>query len=215
MSPLVISFYTEDLYQDLARRLGTSCKAFGLDHDIRKRQDRKSWISNCAQKPLHILEMLNEHDRDLLWVDADAEFVSEPVGLDADCDFGFFITTWQRYMSGTLLIRNTEASHSLVRDWVEQQRRNPKKMDEETMRDVVAGREGIKTVQLDPGYLYVFDIWKIEYPQCKPIVLHKMASRLFIAKYSPFTPDRTVNHMRRRSGGIHPDVKSARNELCS
>ncbi len=209
MTPLVISYYTDELYLHLANRLCASCQSFGLEYDIGRRKDAGAWLSNCAQKPSFILDMLEEHGRDVLWVDADAEFVGEPVGLDADCDFGFFITTWQRYMSGTLLIRNTEASHSLVRDWIEQQRRNPKKMDEETMRDVVVGRGGIKTAQLDPGYLYVFDIWKIEYPQCKPIVLHKMASRLSIAKYKPFTPDRTVNQIRRWSGGIHPDVKSA------
>ncbi len=215
MKPLVISYYTDALYESLARRLGESCSRYGLEHDIRKRGCRGEWIRNCAQKPTHIMEMLEEHDRDVLWVDADAEFVGEPIGLDVECDFGFFITTWQRYMSGTLLIRNTEPTRRLVQDWIGQQRKKPDAMDEETMRDVVVGREELRTVQLDPGYLYVFDIWTFEYPDVKPIVLHKMASRLFIEKYRSLKPDRTIAHLRSRSGGVHPDVKGAVRELRS
>ncbi len=208
MTPLVVSFYTNELYGRLASRLAHSCEAFGLDHDIRAREARNDWISNCAQKPLHILEMLNEHDRDLLWVDADAEFVSEPVGLDVECDFAFFITAWHRYMSGTLLIRNTDASRSMVADWVACQSSRPGDMDEMTMRTVVEDMgDDLATVQLDPGYLYVFDIWPVEYPMCKPIVLHKMASRALIPK---FHPDRSVIPV-----GVHPDVKEGSDELCS
>jgi len=210
VKPLVISFYTDELYSRLASRLARSCEAYGLGVEIEEREDLGSWVANCGQKPTFILGMLEFHDRDVLWVDADAEFVSEPVGLDEqEGDLGLFITKWNLYMSGTLLFRNTVASREMLGGWIQEQKRFLDLPDEKTMRAVLERGGAVKTGQLSPGYAYVFDVWPHRYPDCKPIVLHKQASRIHEMAQRRFRPDRRV-----RSEGIHPEVREF-NELCS
>ena len=210
MMPLVVSFYTDDLYRRLAARLSASCRRFRLEYDIYKRADLGSWVLNCGQKPTHILAMLDLYDQDVLWVDADAEFVSEPVGLDGqEGDLGLFITEWNLYMSGTLLFRNTVASREMLNGWIQEQKRFLDLPDEKTMRAVLERGGAIKTWQLSPGYAYVFDVWPDRYPDCKPIVLHKQASRIHEMAQRRFRPDRRAG-----SEGVHPEVREF-NELCS
>ena len=205
MIPLVVSFYTGGVYRHLADRLAESCESYGLECEIEQREDLGSWVFNCGQKPTCILGMLEFYDRDLLWVDADAEFVSEPGDLDLDCDLGFHLTQNERHMSGTLLIRNTEASRVMLEAWIEQQALFPNVPDEDGMRVVIRGSETLRTAQLDPGYVYVYDVWKDRYPDCKPIILHKQASRLYIERARRFRPDRRL--VKPPGDGIHPQVK--------
>jgi len=210
MMPLVVTFYTNELYSHLASRLAQSCAEYGFEIDVSERPDLGSWVLNCGQKPLHILTRLELHDRDLLWVDADAQFVSEAWGLDLDCDLGFFLSPGDRYMSGTLLVRNTKPMRAMLEEWVEQQNQFPDVHDEDGMRAVIKRGHNLKTAQLDPGYLYVFDVWEKLFPRCKPIIMHKQASRLYLnpRAVQRFRPTRGIRT------DIHPEVRSL-NELCS
>jgi hypothetical protein len=77
----IISFYTENgIYPEMAKRLISSCDKLNLKHDIRKVEDRGSWVKNCAYKSFFVYERLMEmHDGEcVLWIDSDAVVKRSP-----------------------------------------------------------------------------------------------------------------------------------------
>ncbi len=202
----VISFYTNGLYERLSQCLVRSCATFGLDVVVQHRADMGSWARNSGQKPKFILEMLESHKCDLLWVDADAEFVSCPGSLDhLDCDFGAH-RTLRRYIGGTLLVRNRKATKVMLMEWIAEHERRLEVPCDKVMQ-VALEKCSLEIGQLDPEYVYVFDVWKIRYPDCKPVILHKQASRIRGALLRSFKPDR------RSKTAVHPEVRRFDREL--
>ena len=92
LKTLVTSFWSDlegSFYKQAARVLQKKCGALGIEYDIRPRPPRANWLRNCNMKPSHILEVLEQRKRPVLWVDADSNLVSVPVAVDAlDCDVG-------------------------------------------------------------------------------------------------------------------------------
>ncbi|CAL8974051.1 hypothetical protein TESS_TESS_00575 [Tessaracoccus sp. O5.2] len=82
--PVVISFAAgAPEYHIEADRLARSCEALGLEHDI-EHLDLPSdfdWSQICRYKTQFYARKLREHQRPVLWVDADTQFVGVPAAL--------------------------------------------------------------------------------------------------------------------------------------
>lgn len=125
--PLVVSFYTVDTpYEDEVKYLIASCQKFGIEYDIEGIPSSGSWEMNCAFKPLFILKKLEQLNRPLLWVDADAVFMREMEVVDAfSKDLGVRMYDCSddhrsRIVSATVFINSTPAAKQVVRLWAEE-----------------------------------------------------------------------------------------------
>jgi len=183
MIPLIVSFHTGGPYAALAAQLEASVRRFEYECSIVEIASRGDYWLNCAMKPGFLAEAMEKHDRDLLWIDADAAIVAE---LDAGIFTGRFDVRvayfYGRFSSGTIFLRNTAATRRFLAEWTRRQALSPSRPDEDVMGDVLrSGVEGLQVDLLPPGYLYVFDVWKKLYRnRLKPVILHKQASRASI-----------------------------------
>lgn len=77
----IVSFYTtEPHYRKMARKLENSCKKFNIPSIIKERKSSGSWVQNCAQKPLFILEQTSSIPKNeyIIWLDSDSEIIEKP-----------------------------------------------------------------------------------------------------------------------------------------
>src|SRR5271169_2287732 len=77
--PLVVSFFTDELYRRECWGLARSCQALGLSYEIEDANNLGTWVANTNYKPVCLLAASKRHpDRDLLWLDADARVLRMP-----------------------------------------------------------------------------------------------------------------------------------------
>jgi hypothetical protein len=167
-----------------------------METDIQEMPDQGSWVRNCAMKSAFISKMLKHHKRTVVWIDADAVIVDlrAPFWLgDFDVSAHRLDNQGGRYCSGTVVVQDTEGSAEFLERWEARQAELPDEPDEHVMTKVIEAMPELKVDNLAPEYLYVFDIWKRWYPDVKPGIIHKQASRAF----------------RHRSRSAHPDVIAA------
>jgi len=117
ISPQGIELY----YTECAKNLKKKFDEFGLRYDIRELPERENhYMLNCLKKPGFILDMLNELDEPLIWIDVDS-IMQRPPALMDDCttDCGFVIrehVTNTPYC-GLLYFDNTPATKKFLEDW--------------------------------------------------------------------------------------------------
>ena len=77
MKTEVISFFSDvderTYYSDHADRLIIECNELGIPYDIQEKPSLGDYQSNCLSKPQFILDMLEEMQQPLLWMDIDSE----------------------------------------------------------------------------------------------------------------------------------------------
>jgi len=180
--PLFVTFWTDDYYQEQTERLAASCRAWGVDLQAFHVDDRGSWVLNCAAKAEVVLTALDEFpDRDLVFVDADAELVRAPtLFLDLEADVAAHLKDGQELLSGTVYFRNCEATRRLVRRWIALGRDQVDAWDQKTLWTALqeAQATGLLFRQLPPEYTFIFDTMARAYPDAEPVILHHQASRL-------------------------------------
>lgn len=159
MSPIIVSFYTDDWrYPKYAIELKAQCMSLGLDHHIERRPSAGGYIQNCCQKPLFILECLERFQRPVLWLDVDASLESRPAFFDGlDCDFAArrmnpaHRTRW--WHVGTMFWACTPAALEFVREWVA---RTGDMTDESSLDQTFKGRDWpLRCVDIPPEYFVI------------------------------------------------------------
>ena len=121
----VIAYYTLS-YKEQAKRLVSSLMKYSLDFYVKIYEDRETWAQNCQIKPEFILECLETFDEDLLFVDADAEFVRQPpMDYLSGENLGVYILAWrnpdnpehleQELISATIWIPNNPQNKRLIK----------------------------------------------------------------------------------------------------
>lgn len=72
----IVSFYCDvdnsTYYSDSAKKLSAACDSLGISYDFRNINHSDTWIENTRFKPSFILQMLNELNEDLIWLDIDS-----------------------------------------------------------------------------------------------------------------------------------------------
>lgn len=187
--PLVISCYTVNtLYQLEVQGLLQSCIHWGIEHCIEGVPSLGSWELNCGYKPFFILEKLMQHQRPVLWVDADGVFVSKPewisafegdlsVRMNDDCPDGHL----SKVVSSTVYVNWTKKGVDLVKRWAEEcyvQLNNPDRQyeywDQAGLRDVIfSPGHGGSVIPLPHTYAKIFD----QKGESLPVIEHFQASR--------------------------------------
>lgn len=78
MQATFATFYTDDNYLEIARRLERCCDFFNLPFQLIKGVDYGSWQKNCNQKPRLLAELRADISGPIVWMDADCVIHSKP-----------------------------------------------------------------------------------------------------------------------------------------
>ena len=93
--PIVVSLYSgHDYYRRAADRLRSDCERLNVESDIVELEniDDLDWIAICRRKVPFFLEMMNRHQRPILWLDADSRIGEWPGVFDGQtCDLAGFL----------------------------------------------------------------------------------------------------------------------------
>lgn len=168
--PLVVSYYTKNTaYEKEAQELITSCKKFGLEYDIVAVPTRGSWSANCCYKPEFLLEKLEQHQRPLIWTDADSIFVQKPLLFDeCHADVALRINDnvahddKAKILSSTLFFNNTASAKKLLQLWKKECERHLAQhdmvLDQVCLRKVILHYPTIVEMKRLPlSYVYAVD----------------------------------------------------------
>lgn len=191
--PLVVSYYTKGTpYEEEVEGLRESCKQFGIECLIEGLEPQGSWAENCAIKPYFLRKMMQELDRPLLWVDADAVFL-QPMAFE---EFMFSDLSLLRYeedsdvrfsvAAGTVFINATEGGKKSLDLWchyadtIRQMEGNaPPYMDQVSLYLVFLSKPPIALAPLPLRYCKIFDRDVDGLSLDEVVIEHRQASRRF------------------------------------
>lgn len=184
--PLIVGYYTPDGYAQEAKRLRASLERFGLEHVLTPIANVASWSHAVMYKPTFLGEMLSAARKPILYVDADAEFMSVPDwGLLEHVDVGWHEFKRNRhaemeFLTGTMYLAYTPEVQTFVADWAARTRdfawhSTP---EQASLKAVWPAHEKalVKRV-LPPSWTYIFDDFRECYSGVEPVILHHQASR--------------------------------------
>jgi hypothetical protein len=191
--PLIISFYTEGTpYQLEALSLISSCNELGIEIEVDSMIPQGSWERNCAIKPFFIRHKLQQRQRPVFWVDADAVFRKRPdFSFLQQCDLSFremkrFSHDRRfRYCSGSLFINYTPKGLAFVDKWCAycqkkiDMNEDLKFLDQVSLVDLIEAGEDVKIHPLPISYVKIFDLDAHEVAPGEVVVEHYQASRKY------------------------------------
>lgn len=131
----VIAFYTPN-YESVVEVLSASAQKHGIDLELTRYEDRGTWEENCGIKPEFIYEMMNEHQCDLFYVDADAEFLSAPDFSEFEGEHRLSVGCEQIHppkweiLTGAMFIPYNDMTLAIVKGWMRHCQNNPMEWDQ-------------------------------------------------------------------------------------
>lgn len=173
LPPLVVSYATPE-YETELDGLRATLVAHGLPHRLVRRPSLGSWARNCAQKATVLAEALAsvEDGRLVAWLDADSRVIARPDVLwSLDCDVARHLLRGREFLSGTLLLRNSEPVRRLVDAWISGCHAAPTEWDQRVLARVIDGR-GLVVADLPVEYVRL--PWMTD---VAPVIEHRQASR--------------------------------------
>lgn len=193
MSYVVVSYYTKDTpYEKDAAFLKKSCIRLGLKHDIQPIANLGAWDKNCAYKPDFLLKMLDKHQQDVVWTDADSFFLKHPFYFDTpNYDLALKIysdlpnSSIHKMVSATMYLKNCNKIKLLLKNWskgcIRKKPLIPKTeslFDQAVLKDILLKTK--HTVDYKPlpfSHCKVFDSDLDHELDAKNIILHTQGSR--------------------------------------
>jgi|Laugresu1bdmlbsd_1035121.scaffolds.fasta_scaffold04034_6 hypothetical protein len=171
----ILSGYTLNTpYENEIKFLIESLKKFNFSCDhIVPYKNQGTWEKNCQYKAIIIKEKLKELKKPVVWLDADAVIVKNPILFEnikedmASCQW------YGGLISGTLYFKNNEKINEVINEWIELNEQNPKEWDQKTLTRVAKNKEiSIKILPLS--------YCKIDYFKTKnAFIMQNQASRRF------------------------------------
>jgi hypothetical protein len=170
----IISGYTIGTpYEQEIQYLIESMKKFNFSCDhIVPYNNQGTWEKNCQYKAIIIKEKLKELNKPVLWLDADAVILKDPVIFekikeDIACAF------WYGVVSSTLYIKNNDNTKIVIDEWITLNEKKPKEWDQRTLTEVLKDKT-ISIKKLSHSYC------KIDYFKANdPFIIQNQASRRF------------------------------------
>ncbi len=201
-TPMYVSFFTPD-YAPYAERLTESLDRANInlsDRCIRAMKSDGSWVLNCAKKGQFLWDCLEEFQRPLVWLDADA-LLKKYTGhfsilIAQGYDVAAHLPDRRRHplcnsnlCSGTLFFNNTRNAQDVLMDWIVACTESKHELDQEVLykvlfeREYAQAREGqTRFANLPAELCTVADLMSdIE----SPVIFHTQASRVMKDRIIP------------------------------
>jgi hypothetical protein len=175
---IIVSFYTS-LYEEHSRNLKASLDKYSLKYDIQKMASRSNWKANCLHRSNFLIEMMQKHNDDVLWLDADAVVLQYPTLLyeiDKDIDLAWYDREGKEFMLGTSYWKNSPLVKHLLMDWVANCDVSSSALSQKDfMRLFQQKYVGKLLVQTLPeSYCHIFDKPELQEPA---VIVHHQLSR--------------------------------------
>lgn len=181
----VIGFYTVgNQYEKEKDILVESLKKFDLEYIMTPIENAKDWALNCAQKSKIILDALLSQDDDLLYIDVDAIVCNPIPEIKLKIPGIAYATTepkGKHLSSGTLFFPNNTLSKTIVKDWIEFQKRNPYMFDQETLEIVLKDYPNDYS-ELSHEWCYINQDWTPVEDESKILIQHTRAAHRYKRK---------------------------------
>ena len=203
---IVVAFYTlNNMYEEEVKGLIESCEKFNIRIVTRGYESRGRWARNCAIKPEFLLDMLEEHNEDVLYLDADARIRKPPVLFmnEFNHDIGIHIMNYHKgsntregglgpislggkaitcgkVLSGTIYLKNNERVKNMVRRWIKDQILHPHKWDQKTLKHILStecGDLNLDICNIPPNYTHMIGPAMANFGD--PIIEHMQVSKIF------------------------------------
>lgn len=182
MNYVIVSCYTENTpYEKEVQNLIKSLDLLGLESHIQPFSSLGSWEKNCQHKARYILEIMNQFDQNIVWVDADAVIIKEPVlfnKLQADIAY-YYLEHRKEVLSGTLFLRNNKKVRKLLEHWIKLNDTNML-WDQKNLERALESTATLKKEILPESYCKIFDSKHQKLGD--PVIVHYQASRRFKRK---------------------------------
>jgi hypothetical protein len=184
---VIVAYFTKGTpYEEHVKKLIRSLNVFALPYDIKPIEDMGDWYSNMQYKPTFILEMLQKYPkRSIVYVDVDAVFFRYPeyfnyLDNQSSDEVAVHVLDHSQYgknrnslelLRGTIYFRNTEKSSIIIREWIEECKKDAKLWDQKALATVL---ENHSYHLLPAEYTTIFDYMSsIKHP----VIKHFQASR--------------------------------------
>lgn len=189
MYPIIVSYYTRNTgYQEEVKNLIASCEKIGLFYDIVGIESQGTWNKNCCYKPQFLLKKLQEYQRPIVWIDADAIFLKKPLLFETlTCDIALRIYDDlpiehpSKIITGTVYLQNHPNVYKLLKVWdIECQKmlqKNTEIWDQVALKSALLQGPLLNLLSLPDSYCFIYD--KSLSPKEEAVILHYQASRLF------------------------------------
>lgn len=168
-------------YEQEVENLRASLEKFKVPHKIYPIENTGSWAKNCQQKAVVIRRAMDEFQANIVWIDADAVVMANPILFEQlNCDLSFY--TFQRFkelLSGTLWVANNNRMRELVDEWIEVNKTNDA-WDQKNLQKIVERASNLKVSALPVTYCKVFNFRAGRNES--PVITHYQASRKYRRK---------------------------------
>ena len=178
----IVSYYTRNTSYELeAKKLMESLEKLGLPYEVEVIDTLGSWQKNTHYKAIFIRRMMEKHDEDVVFLDADCVVRRYPKLFDeinayeyvADIAVHYF--QGKQLASGTLYFANCPFVQALVDSWIEENKKNPNGFDQKNLQNVLErGWKNLTVFHLPPEYCKIFDLMA---DVKDPVIEHFQASR--------------------------------------
>lgn len=123
---ILVSFISDPensiFYSSRISVLTSKIDSLGYDYKIVQYKTDRNYYQNCCYKPTYILNILENTDKNLVWIDGDTELKkSLDIFLNTNSDFDIGLVTYNNDMTGfvasPLFFRNTLNTKELLASW--------------------------------------------------------------------------------------------------
>ncbi len=189
---MIISGYTINTdYEQEVKDLESDLKRFNLPYKLYAYESRGDWVKNTMVKAELIQRALIEFPgEDIIWLDADAVILKNPVffhnlknkEFDICCYYFKWPGGWKgkevnELLSGTIIFRNNDVIKSLVNDWANHN--SEVNWDQKILQKYVDGKyaDKIKKLNLPKEYIKIRPKSVLNTRNLNCVIGHKQMSR--------------------------------------
>jgi len=192
--PIYVSYYTKNTaYEKVMNTfLLPSLKKFNLTYDIKGIDNLGNWNLNTSYKANFMLEMLEKHKKDIVFLDSDATvmkypnlFEQIPPMYDIALHFLDWYLMWRNkrgfhkreLLSGTMLFRYNSRVISMTKKYIEECQKTSQ-WEQRVLQRVLNKDRKIKIYNLPPQYCAIIRRdGKVPQFMQEPVILHHQVSR--------------------------------------
>ncbi len=170
---IVTTFYTNDLYEEQAKRMKASAEALGLVCQVSARPHKKR-DQVLRDKVDHILEAHRGNPgKDILWVDADAVIHHKPkIDPPAHCAIAAMLQHDHSVVPGTIWVRRGALGEAALMEAQILLDEHPDWETFEALSELRRRHGGRMFYGLDPAYNWVERWHRKRFPGARPVVEH-------------------------------------------
>jgi hypothetical protein len=189
----IISYFTPEYSEVAHTYLMPSIQNFHLKSDVRRIDSRGSWQKNTSYKAEFVLQMLEMHKTNVVFLDCDATICSYPQLfheipeefniachiLDRNKWYGREYLNRYELLSGTALFRYCPEVLKVVEKWCEECKRLYQVWEQQLLQKVLE-ENNVKVYNLPISYAYINTLPDGSAPLVKcegPVIVHHQCSR--------------------------------------